>query len=144
MIVNEEEQAKEKNAPQQKEKDVAGLLEHIQKTLNEHIKQVRLSDSSGGAPARLVDTKVDYSLQLARPLQKDNEGNQKQRRILELNPEHPIFFKLFRRFEMNEHDAVLGACAELLLGYALIAEGAALSDPSRFNRLLAGCILHTL
>lgn len=48
------------------------------------------------------------------------------------------------RFERNDHDAVLDACAELLLGYALIAEGAELPDPSRFNRLLAGCILHTL
>jgi HSP90 family molecular chaperone len=48
------------------------------------------------------------------------------------------------RFEKNEHDAVLSVCAELLFGYALLVEGAELPDPSRFNRLLAGCILHAL
>jgi HSP90 family molecular chaperone len=63
---------------------------------------------------------------------------------LELNPDHPIFFKMCNRFENNEHDAVLVACAELLLGYALLAEGTELPDPSKFNRLLAGCILHAL
>ncbi len=87
---------------------------------------------------------MDYGFQPKWPLQKDSRENQKQRRILELNPDHPIFFKMCNRFEKNEHDAVLVACAELLLGYALLAEGAELPDPSRFNRLLAGCILHTL
>ena len=58
MIGSEEEKAKEKNALQQREKEAAGLLAHLQKTLNEHIKQVRLSDCLGGAPACLVGTKM--------------------------------------------------------------------------------------
>jgi hypothetical protein len=47
-------------------------------------------------------------------------------------------------FEKNEHAAVLSASAELLLGYALLAEGIEVPDPSRFNRLFAGCVLHAL
>ncbi len=144
MIGSEEEKVKEKNDLQQKETEAAGLLEHIQKALNEHVKQVRLSDCLGGIPVRLVGTKMGYSPQPEWPFRKDGVGNQKQRRILELNPDHPIFFKMRKRFEKDEHDAVLVACAELLLGYALLAEGAELPDPSKFNRLLAGCILHAL
>lgn len=144
MTGREEEKAKEKNDLQQKENEAASLLEHLRKALNEHIKQVRLSDCLGEKPARLASTKMNYGIQPEWLLQKDSEGNQKQRRVLELNPDHPIFFKMGKRFEKNEHDAVLVACAELLLGYALIAEGAELPDPSRFNRLLVGCILHTL
>jgi molecular chaperone HtpG len=117
---------------------------YVQKALSEHIKQVRLSDCLGGIPVRLMGTKMEYSLQSEWPFQKDSVGNQKQHRILELNPDHPIFFKMCNRFENNEHDAVLVACAELLLGYALLAEGTELPDPSKFNRLLAGCILHAL
>ncbi len=144
MICSEEEKAKEKNDLEQKEKEAAGLLEHLQKALNEHIKQVRLSPCLSETPAHLAGTEMDYGPEPERPLQKNSGGDQKQRRILELNPSHPIFFKMRERFEKNEHDAVLVACAELLLGYALLAEGADLPNPSRFNRLLAGCILHAL
>jgi len=129
MIGSEEEKAKEKNDLQQKEKEAAGLLEHLRKALNEHIKQVRLSYCLVGAPARLAGTKMDYGIQPERLLQKDSEENQKQRRILELNPDHPIFFKMCERFEKNEHDAVVVACAELLLGYALLEEGADWGGP---------------
>jgi len=144
MIGSGEEKVTEKNDLQQKEAEVAGLLEHLRKALSEHIKRVRLSDRMSGTPARLADTTMDYGIKSEWQLQKDSEVNQRQRRILELNPDHPIFFKMRKRFEKNEHDPVLVACAELLLGYALLAEGADLPDPSRFNRLLAGCILHTL
>lgn len=144
MIGSEEEKAKEKNDLEQKEKEAAGLFEHLQKALNEHIKQVRLSPCLGETPARLAGTEMDCGPELERPLQKNRGRDQKQRGILELNPSHPIFLKMRERFEKNEYDAVLVACAELLLGYALLAEGADLPDPSRFNRLLAGCILHAL
>jgi HSP90 family molecular chaperone len=36
------------------------------------------------------------------------------------------------------------AYAELILGYALLAEGSELPDPIRFNRLLADMMLQTL
>jgi molecular chaperone HtpG len=144
MIGSEEEKTKGRNNFPQKEKEVDGLLAHLQKMLNEHIKQVRISDRLGQIPARLVGTEVGSGLQLESLLQKDGARSKEQRVILELNPDHPIFFKMCKRFDKNEHDAALVACAELLLGYALLAEGAELPDPSRFNRLLAGCILHIL
>jgi len=144
MIGSQEEKAREKKDLEQKETEAAGLLEYLQKTLDEHIKQVRLSTRLGGAPACLAVTEIYYGHQLNRPLHKDSGGARRQRRILELNPSHPIFLKMRDRFEENEHDAVIGACAELLLSYALLAEGAELPDRSRFNRLLVGCILHAL
>lgn len=144
MIGSEEEKAKVKNDLEQKETAAAGLLECIQKALDGHIKQVRLSTCLGGTPARLAATETYCGDQLDRLLQRGRSRDQNGHRTLELNPSHPIFLKMRERFERNDHDAVLDACAELLLGYALIAEGAELPDPSRFNRLLAGCILHTL
>jgi len=146
MIRNEEKKVEEKNDIEQKEKGVAELLGCLQMTLNKHIEQVRLSDRLGRTPACLVGIRIEYGSQLERPLQNGGGGHRKRRRILELNPNHPIFVKMRERFEKNENeqDTTLSACAELLLGYAVIAEGAKLPDPSRFNRLLAGCILHVL
>jgi molecular chaperone HtpG len=116
-------------------------LEFLRQTLDEHIEHIRISTRLGASPACLAATEMDYSPQMEQFSQRGGVGHPKQRKILELNPNHPIFFKMCARFEKNEQDAVLSACAELLLGYALLAEGAELPDSLRFNYLLAGCIL---
>ena len=128
----------------QKEEETAGLLEYLQKSLDEHVKQVRLSGRLVSSPACLVGTEIDYSPQLERLLQKGNGGGAKQRRILELNPNHEIFAKMYERFKKNNQDEVIGEHAELLLGYGLLAEGSELPDPVKFNRLMVGLMLQTL
>jgi molecular chaperone HtpG len=60
----------------------------------------------------------------------------KRKRILELNPSHPIVQRLEKRFSTSSDDPVVGDMAELLLGSALLAEGSELPDPARFNQLL--------
>jgi molecular chaperone HtpG len=61
----------------------------------------------------------------------------KNKRILELNPDHEITTKLQARFAGNQEDPALVDYAYLLLGYALLAEGSELPDPARFNRAIA-------
>ena len=117
---------------------------YLQKSLDEHVKQVRLSGRLVSSPACLVGTEIDYSPQLERLLQKGNGGGAKQRRILELNPNHEIFAKMYERFKKNNQDEVIGEHAELLLGYGLLAEGSELPDPVKFNRLMVGLMLQTL
>jgi molecular chaperone HtpG len=51
---------------------------------------------------------------------------------------------LYERFNKNREDKVIGAFAEIILGYALLAEGSDLPDPARFNRLLIDLVLQTL
>lgn len=141
---SEEETRKAENDLKQKEEEAAGLLEFIQKTLDEHIKQVRLTNRLVLSPACLVGTEMDYSPQLERLLQKGKGGGPKQRRIMEMNPNHPIFLKMRERFEKSAQGEVLADSAELLLGYVLLAEGSDLPDPSKFNRLLAQSIVQRL
>ena len=61
----------------------------------------------------------------------------KQKRIMELNPRNEIVAKMRQRYEKDSGDPKLGKYAELLYGYALLAEGSELPDPPQFNRLLA-------
>ena len=133
------EAEKEQTAKELKELEEASasLLEALQKELDEHVKQVRLSNRLTNSPACLVGAEFDYSPQLERLLQKGKGGGPKQRRILELNPKHPIFIKLRERFQNNTEDKTIGSYAQLLLGYASIAEGSELPDPVRFNQLVA-------
>src|SRR4030095_8559234 len=139
-----EEQERRQKDLKQKEVEPSSLLETLQKALEEHVKQVRLSSRLVSSPACLVGTELDYCPQLERLLLKGKGGGAKQRRILELNPNHEIFIKLYERFNKNREDKVIGAFAEIILGYALLAEGSDLPDPARFNRLLIDLVLQTL
>ena len=140
---DEEKKQAEENL-KEKEKQAAGLLELIQKHLEQQVKQVRLSSRLVSSPVCLVGTEVDYSPQLERLLQKGKGGGPKQRRIMEINPDHEIFAKMLERYKRDAHDHLLGEYAELLLGYGLLAEGSELDDPVRFNKLIADMILRTL
>jgi molecular chaperone HtpG len=141
---NQEEKEKVQAELKQKEEEAADLFAAMQKALDEHVKQVRLSGRLVASPACLVGTEMDYSPQMERLLQKGKGGGPRQRRILELNPNHEIFVKLQERFQQNKEDKAVGKYAELLLGYALLAEGSEIPEPTRFNRLVVELILKTL
>jgi molecular chaperone HtpG len=87
---------------------------------------------------------MDYSPHLERLLQKGKGGGPKQRRILELNPNHDLFIKMGERFNYGSTNEGLAEYAELLLGYAILAEGSELPDPVKFNRHMVNIMLRTL
>lgn len=69
------------------------------------------------------------------------------KRILELNPGHPLVTGLNKAYAERTDDTALSGlqeAAELLHGMALLAEGGELSDPSRFVKLLADRLERTL
>ncbi len=132
-----EEREKAKADLKAKEEKLGSLLETMQKKLDTHVKQVRLSTRLTASPVCLVGAEHDYSPQMERILLAGKGGGPAQRRIMEVNPDHPILVKLGERFERDAEDPLVGDYAELLLGYGLLAEGAELPDPARFNRLVA-------
>jgi molecular chaperone HtpG len=66
------------------------------------------------------------------------------KRILELNPTHPLVSGLRQAHEARPEDAALKETVELLYGTAVLAEGGELTDPARFARLLADRLERTL
>jgi molecular chaperone HtpG len=141
---NQEEKEKAQAELKKKEEEAADLFAVMQKALDEHVKQARLTNRLVTSPACLVGAEMDYSPQMERLLQKGKGGGPRQRRILELNPNHEIFVKLQERFRQNKEDKVIGEYAELLFGYALLAEGSGIPEPTKFNRLVVELILKTL
>jgi molecular chaperone HtpG len=142
---SEEEQKKAQEELKQKEEETAELLQSLQKALDEHVKQVRLTTRLVSSPACLVvGAEIDYSPQMERLLMKGKGGGPKQRRILELNPNHELFAKILERYQQNKEDEALGEYAELLLGYSLLAEGSDIPDPTKFNRHVVKLMLRTM
>jgi molecular chaperone HtpG len=131
----EEEKKEREEQVKKKEEEYAEFLKASQKKLDEYVKQIRVSTRLVDSPACLVTEEHEYSPQLERLLQKGKGGGPKQRRIMELNPDHPIVKGLYDRFKANCEDAVLGDSIELLFELALVAEGSEIADPVRLNRL---------
>lgn len=141
---SEEESEQVDKELQEKGEEAAALLQYLQQSLDQYIKEVRLTNRLTTSPVCLVGSELDYSPQMERLLQIGKEGRPRQRRIMELNPQHEIFTRLQERFRQQHDDSSLKDYAELLLGYALLAEGSELPDPVRFNQLLSSLITQTL
>jgi molecular chaperone HtpG len=131
----DEEKKQAEEQIKQKEEEYKSFLEACQKKLDAYVKQIRVSSRLVDSPACLVTEEHEYSPHLERLLQKGKGGGPKQRRIMELNSNHPIIQKLHERFKANSDDATLGDSIELLFELALVAEGSEIADPVRLNRL---------
>jgi molecular chaperone HtpG len=135
QLGTEEEKKQLEEELKKKEETYKSFLEACQKKLDQYVKQIRLSARLVGSPACLVTDEHEYSPNLERLLQKGKGGGPKQRRIMELNPEHPVITKLYDRFSANGEDPVVGNSIELLFELALVAEGSEIADPVRLNQL---------
>ena len=144
QLGSETEKEEAEKALKEKAEDYAGLMETLQKKLDEHVKEVRLSSRLTTSPVCLVGAEQDYSPQLERLLAQSQDTMPKQKRIMELNPTHPILAKLHDRFQQNKEDASLDEYAELLFGYGLLAEGSELPDPVTFNQRVAELMVRGL
>lgn len=131
-----EEEKKERDEQlKKKEEEYADFLQAWQKKLDQHVKQVRLSMRLVGSPACLVTEDHEESPRLERLLQRGKGGGHKQRRIMELNADHPLIPRLHQRFQANAEDPEVGYSMEVLFELALLAEGSELTDPVRLNQL---------
>lgn len=66
------------------------------------------------------------------------------KRILELNPKHPLVTALHQAHKTRPDDTGLVETAELLYGTALLAEGDVPEDPAKFAGLLADRLARTV
>ncbi len=126
------------------QKDFADLLPWMTTTLAEDVKEVRLSSRLTTSPACIVGDAHDVTPTLEKMYRAMGQAVPKVKRILELNPTHPLVNGLRSAYGERKDDPALAETAQLLYGMALLAEGGELSDPSRFIRLLAGRLARTL
>jgi molecular chaperone HtpG len=134
----------EKKAADEQQKDFASLLTWMTEALSDNVKEVRLSARLTTSPACIVGDEHDVTPTLEKMYRAMGQAVPPIKRILELNPSHPLVSGLRKAHEERKEDAALGETAELLYGMALLAEGGELSDPPRFTRILADRLAHTL
>jgi molecular chaperone HtpG len=143
LDTEEEKKAAETERDQQ-QKDFAALLAWMKTTLEADVKDVRLSSRLTSSAACLVGDAYDVSPTLEKMYRAMGQDMPHTKRILELNPTHPLVSGLQKAHAERKDDSGLAETAELLYGMALLAEGGELSDPSHFIRLLADRLARTL
>jgi molecular chaperone HtpG len=129
---------------EQRGKDFAGLLSFLTEKLSAQVKEVRLSTRLTTSPACLVGDSHDMTPTLEKMFRAMGQQVPPVKRILELNPEHPLITGLRAAHEQDADNPALTESAELIYGMALLAEGGELGDPARFTRLLADRLARTM
>ena len=131
---SKEEKEEAQKELKSKEEEFKPLIEFLQKKLEDQVKEVRLSSRLTTSPACLVVGENDYSPMLERALRKGGAEAPHTKRVMELNPKHPLIERMRQRRAQSENDPLLDNAVEVLLGLSLLAEGSELPDPVRFNK----------
>ncbi|MFF4898087.1 molecular chaperone HtpG [Streptomyces sp. NPDC001068] len=127
-----------------REEDFAALLPWLATALSEQVKQVRLSSRLTTSAACIVGEAHDMTPTLEKMYRAMGQELPTVKRILELNPTHPLVIALRTAHAADADAPALTEIAELLYGSALLAEGGDLPDPARFTRLLTDRLARAL
>jgi molecular chaperone HtpG len=140
----EEEKTAHEEERKEQQKDFADLLTWLKETLSDQVKEVRLSTRLTESPACLITDAFEITPALARLYRASGQDIPVGKRILELNPNHPLVIGLRDAHKDRSDDSSVAETAELLYGTALLAEGGALEDPARFAELLVDRLARTV
>ena len=135
----------EKKIAEEQKKEVTGkykkLIKKIEESLKEDVKEVRLSDRLTDSPSCLVTDEGDINPQMERIFAAMNQPVPEVKRILEVNPNHPVIDKMNKIFEADKKDSRVSDFSELLHNQALLSEGVAVKDPVRFSKLITDLMI---
>jgi len=128
--LDSEEEKKEKEKKQEEAKKEFGtLLELIKNRLDSKIKEVRFSNRLTDSACCLVADDYGMNANMERIMKAMNQAVPESKRVLELNPDHPIVRVMGEMYKANANDERLLDYVDLLYDQALLTEGSPIKDP---------------
>jgi len=126
----------EKKEQDEQKEALSPITDKLQETLNESVKEVRLTNRLTESPACLVADENDPGANLERIMKAMGQDAPSTKPILEINPEHALIKQL------DTGSDVFDEWAQVLFDQAALSEGAQIKDPARYvklvNKLLVG------
>ena len=121
------------------------LIGALKAALGDHVKDVRSSERLTDSPVCLVADEGDMDMHLERLLMKHKQLDTTAKRILEVNPGHPLIMRLAAvAGAADGGDDRLSDMAFLLLDQARIAEGEPVPDAAAFSRRMSAALARSL
>jgi len=126
---------------EKEEKEKAGkkykkLLDLIQDRLDD-VKEVRLSGRLKDSACCLVGDEGEMDLQMENLMKSMGQAVPERKRILEINPSHPIFEAMNNIFKEDRKSKVLADYTDLLYNQALLLEGSKPKDSAAFAKTIS-------
>jgi molecular chaperone HtpG len=117
------------------------LLQFMQETLKDKVKEVRLSKRLKSSPVCLVSSDSGYSLNMERLMAEANQPIFRATRILEVNPNHGVIKALQQMLKNADRNERVSDCCQLLYDQAMLVENYRVEDPVKFANLLSSLII---
>ena len=119
----------------------AGLVEFLKKALGDKVGEVRFSARLTDSPCCLITEGNALSPHLERLFKAMHQEIPESKRILELNPKHPLIEAMFELSKQSDKAPELEMYAKVLFDQALLTEGSPLPDPAAFAREVTNLLL---
>ena len=119
------------------------LIDFMKTILRDDVKEVRISGRLKDSPCCLVGHEGDLDPRMEKMLKAMGQDVPVQKKVLEINPEHPIFTAMKELFERDGTVPLLEEYTRLLLDQALLLSGSRPKDPARFSRYLSQLMVDT-
>lgn len=130
-----------KAEPTEEDKRFKPLTDFLAERFKGTIKTVRLSGRMTDSACCLVADEYGTSAHMERVMKAFNQDMPKSLRILELNPKHAVMERMLTIASSDKASVELADYADLLFGQAQLAEGTALENPARFNKLVSSMMM---
>jgi molecular chaperone HtpG len=123
---------------------VDSLVAMFRLTLKEAVKDVRQSERLTDSAVCLVADEGDMDMHLERMLKQHRQLDAGFKRVLEVNPRHPLVVGLAKRVSEKGSVEEVAEAAWLLLDQARIVGGEPLPDPAAFSKRLSDVMRRAL
>ena len=120
------------------------LFSFIKGTLEEKVKEVKASSRLRDSVACLSGEAYDMSAYMEKLLKSTGQSPPVNKRVLELNIDHPVVAKINALYEKDRKNPVLQDYSWLLWDMALIAEGGKVENPGRFGKMVGDLMAKSL
>jgi molecular chaperone HtpG len=132
----EEEKEEKKKQKEEAEEEYADILAAVKERLKEQVSDVRLSSRLTDSAGCLVADGMAMNAHMERIFRSMNQEAPRSKRILELNPTHPILGIMKQLHDTSADHPKLGDYVDLIFNQALLAEGSDIQDPQRFASII--------
>ncbi len=124
--------------------EYSGLFDFIRSNLDSKVKEVRPSGRLKESVACLSGDEYDMSPFMEKILKASGQQPPENKRVLELNIDHPVLIKIKNLFDQDKDNPVLKDYSSLLFDIAVIGEGGKLENPSQFGIMVGKLMADSL
>jgi molecular chaperone HtpG len=117
--------------------DASGVAAHFKRILGDRVADVRASTRLSDSPVCLVTPRGAMASHIERLLRAHDSELPQTKRILEVNPTHPVVVNLGRVLDATPDAPEASGWVEMLYDQALLAEGSPIEDPAAFAKRLS-------